>query len=79
MQEVVGVTSFGDQNCAVFGVDTRTDVEADFLLANVDLCAAGADCTATDGGGCCSSSRGSGSAGLGLVIVAGRLLRRRRA
>lgn len=30
---VVGVTSFGDQNCAQFGADTRTDIEKDFLLA----------------------------------------------
>jgi len=32
---VVGVTSFGDQNCAQFGADTRTDVEKDFLLMHV--------------------------------------------
>jgi len=29
---VVGVTSFGDQDCAAFGADTRTDIEKDFLL-----------------------------------------------
>lgn len=29
---VVGVTSFGDQNCAQFGADTRTDIEKDFIL-----------------------------------------------
>ncbi len=31
---VVGVTSFGDQNCSIFGADTRTDVEKTFLLTN---------------------------------------------
>lgn len=50
---VVGVTSFGDQNCAVFGADTRTDVEKDFLLANIPAlessCETDADC---DGGLC---------------------------
>lgn len=34
-QTVVGVTSFGDQDCAAFGADTRTDVEKDFLLMHV--------------------------------------------
>ena len=29
---VVGITSFGDQNCAQFGADTRTDAEKDFIL-----------------------------------------------
>jgi V8-like Glu-specific endopeptidase len=32
---IVGVTSFGDQNCAQFGADTRTDIEKEFLLANI--------------------------------------------
>ena len=35
VQQVVGVTSFGDQNCAQFGADTRTDIEKDFLLMHV--------------------------------------------
>jgi hypothetical protein len=30
---VVGVTSFGDQQCAEFGADTRVDVEESFLVA----------------------------------------------
>lgn len=34
-QTVVGVTSFGDQDCAAFGADTRSDVEKAFLEANV--------------------------------------------
>lgn len=43
---VVGVTSFGDRNCAVFGADTRTDVEAEFLKMHVAglECAMDADC-----------------------------------
>lgn len=31
----VGVTSFGDQNCAQFGADTRTDAESAFVLQHV--------------------------------------------
>ena len=31
----VGITSFGDQNCAQFGADTRTDAERAFILAHV--------------------------------------------
>jgi hypothetical protein len=42
---VVGVTSFGDQNCAAFGADTRTNIEKDFLLMYAPL---GPKC-ATDG------------------------------
>jgi secreted trypsin-like serine protease len=34
-QTVVGVTSFGDQTCAQFGADTRTDAEMAFLLMHV--------------------------------------------
>jgi MYXO-CTERM domain-containing protein len=34
VERVVGVTSFGDQSCAQFGADTRTDAELDFLYAN---------------------------------------------
>jgi uncharacterized protein (TIGR03382 family) len=42
----VGVTSFGDQNCAQFGADTRTDAERDFLLMYVPQleCSTDADC-----------------------------------
>lgn len=46
---VIGVTSFGDQNCAVFGADTRTDAERDFLLSQIPSlgaagCSGDADC-----------------------------------
>jgi hypothetical protein len=34
---VVGVTSFGDQNCQFFGADTRTNIEKDFLLMYAPL------------------------------------------
>ncbi len=32
VQRVVGITSFGDRNCAQFGADTRVDAELDFLF-----------------------------------------------
>lgn len=46
--KVVGVTSYGDQNCADYGVDTRPDFERDFLLQHIpDLeCQKDADCDA---------------------------------
>ncbi len=34
IERVVGVTSFGDQNCAQFGADTRVDAELDFLYTH---------------------------------------------
>ena len=45
-QVEVGVTSFGDQNCAQFGADTRVDAEKAFILAHVPNleCATDADC-----------------------------------
>jgi uncharacterized protein (TIGR03382 family) len=48
VRKVVGVTSFGDQNCQQFGADTRTDIEHDFIVQNVGAqvegCVADADC-----------------------------------
>ncbi len=32
---LIGITSFGDQSCAQFGADTRTDAERAFLLAHI--------------------------------------------
>jgi trypsin len=46
-QVQVGITSFGDQNCAQFGADTRTDAEKDFILKYVPTaggCEHDADC-----------------------------------
>jgi hypothetical protein len=42
----VGVTSFGDQDCAQFGADTRTDAEKGFLLSHIPqlLCEYDSDC-----------------------------------
>ena len=42
----VGITSFGDQNCAQFGADTRTDAERAFLLKYIPQleCSTDADC-----------------------------------
>lgn len=44
---VVGVTSFGDQNCAEFGADTRSDIEQPFLVMHVPEligCVSDGDC-----------------------------------
>ena len=43
----VGITSFGDQNCAQFGADTRVDAEKAFITAHVPnlYCQTDADCT----------------------------------
>jgi hypothetical protein len=43
----VGVTSFGDQQCAQFGADTRVDAEKDFIKAHVPnlYCETDADCS----------------------------------
>jgi uncharacterized protein (TIGR03382 family) len=66
---VVGTTSFGDQNCALFGVDTRTAAEKDFLTSHVPL---------DGGGGCCDAGQdGAPTAGLAVVMVALGLRRRR--
>jgi hypothetical protein len=42
----VGITSFGDQNCAQFGADTRIDAEREFILAHVPEleCTTDTDC-----------------------------------
>jgi hypothetical protein len=42
----VGITSFGDNNCSMFGADTRTDAERAFLLLHVPEleCTTDADC-----------------------------------
>ncbi len=51
--KVVGVTSFGDQNCTQFGADTRVDGELDFLnqFAPELQCVADGMCTAVCGAG----------------------------
>ena len=49
-QVQVGVTSFGDQDCAFFGADTRIDAERDFLAAHVAAIKCGDDGACT--GGC---------------------------
>lgn len=48
-QTVVGVTSFGDQQCASYGADTRLDIEQQFLVQHVPEligCLSDRDCTA---------------------------------
>lgn len=48
-QTVVGVTSFGDQQCASYGADTRIDIEQPFLAQHVPElvgCLADQDCPA---------------------------------
>jgi len=47
---VVGVTSFGDTQCAEFGADTRIDIEQDFLVQHVPEvvgCRGDSDCPDT--------------------------------
>jgi hypothetical protein len=73
---VVGVTSFGDQDCAAFGADTRTDVEKTFLLTNnpalENKCTMDSECT--NGGICFMSqclAQPFGPMGLGTTCVAG--------
>ena len=42
-QTVVGITSFGDQNCQFFGADMRVDASAAFLATNAPELACGGD------------------------------------
>jgi V8-like Glu-specific endopeptidase len=54
---VVGVTSFGDQQCALFGANTRVDAEQPFLVMHVPEvvgCLGDADCA---GGRSCFAHR----------------------
>lgn len=55
--KVIGVTSWGDQDCAEFGVNTRTDLYTDFIQCVVD---SGEDC-----GGRVIDSSGSNDNGPG--------------
>jgi len=58
VRKVVGVTSFGDQNCEFFGADTRTDAEKAFLLEHIpqlEGCKGDAECTG--GGEICFSGQ----------------------
>lgn len=51
VRKVVGVTSFGDQDCTQFGADTRTDAEKAFLLEHVPAlagCTTDDQCTGVD-------------------------------
>ena len=47
-QTVVGVTSFGDQQCMTYGADTRIDIEEQFLLQHIPElgCLGDKDCPA---------------------------------
>src|SRR5688572_13859600 len=54
VERVVGVTSFGDQDCGQFGADTRVDAELDFLFQHVPALECQAD-------GACAESCGTGS------------------
>lgn len=70
---LVGVTSFGDQECAQLGADTRTDVELLFLETHLP------DLGREDGAGCCDArGRGAPTALFGISLVALALRRRRR-
>jgi secreted trypsin-like serine protease len=75
VQTLIGTTSFGDQNCALFGVDTRTDAEHDFLVGHVPELDGGG------GGGCCDAGHGRGPTTAlcaGIVLLALRTRRRSR-
>ena len=59
VEQIVGVTSFGDQDCEVRGVDTRVDVFLDFIAANREPGGgggggAGLGEACEEGGGCAS-------------------------
>ena len=68
VDKVVGITSFGDRDCAQFGVDQRTDdtdVQTFLRETAPELFEPGAD----DGGcGCTTSDSGSGL-GSGLLML----------
>lgn len=71
---VVGTTSYGDNNCEQFGVDTRTDAEHDFLVQYLPQLDTGG------GGGCCDANgRGGPTAGVMLLIGLARTRAARRA
>lgn len=78
---LVGVTSFGDVDCAQVSADTRTDAEEQFLRAYVpdlDGCSGDEDCPDA-GAGCCSArARGAPSMLLGIASLALALRRRSR-
>ncbi len=73
---VVGTTSFGDNNCAIFAVDTRVDAEYDFVVGQIpEICDLGTDCNV--GGGCCQAGQNApGNLVVASVIALG--LRRRK-
>ncbi len=51
VRKVVGITSFGDQDCTQFGADTRTDAEQAFLLQHVPAlagCVEDTECAGVD-------------------------------
>ena len=66
----VGITSFGDTGCMMFGTDTRVDAERAFITAHVPEVN-----DRRDGGGCSAGGRG-GPAMLALAL--GFAVRRRR-
>jgi secreted trypsin-like serine protease len=75
---VVGVTSFGDDQCAQVGADTRTDVERAFMEMYIPDLGLDLGLPGEDGGCCDASGRGAPTMLLGIAIVAVMLRRRRR-
>lgn len=53
VQTVVGITSFGDQNCQQFGADTRTDIEKDFIQQTAPILKGACTSDETCNGGLC--------------------------
>jgi uncharacterized protein (TIGR03382 family) len=79
MLTVVGTTSFGDTNCAVFGVDTRTDAEHDFVIGQVpEICTTGTNCDVGGAGGCCDANGRNAPTGAVASLLVWGLVRRRR-
>ena len=70
---VAGVTSYGDQNCAQYGVDTRVDAFLDFIGATggssssggtTSTCTGTRVCTSTADGNVCLTSSGKAPSGV---------------
>ncbi len=83
VEEIVGITSFGDQLCKSFGVDTRVDMESNFIDAQLEAASASAT-PATSGttdpaaggeaGAPATASHGGCDVGAGVPTAPGALV-----
>jgi secreted trypsin-like serine protease len=60
-EEIIGLTSFGDVNCTMFGVDTRVDAEIAFIDGYLQQASSMTAVSAPDAGSVSSSTPASGS------------------